>query len=265
MMDARIYKTTDPFYLPGSGQNQSTAVLMIHGFTGSPSEFRRVGYHLQDLGHTVQAIRLPGHGTSPKNMIRTNWTDWYGHVLESYDELASLSFERIIVMGHSMGGLLALKLAVERKVDGLITLATPIYLSSRKTALAGLLQYFVRYIDKRPSAQNTSLDEACAYTKTPIRCVVSLRKLLKQVKRSLSEVDAPIFIGHGLRDTLALHQSADFIQGRIGSAIKKTVYYPQTSHGVLLDQEREQVYEDITSFIGSLQSLHYQIGTALMQ
>jgi carboxylesterase len=89
-------------------------------------------------------------------MIRTGWIDWYGHVLESYDALVSLSFERIIVMGHSMGGLPALKLAAERKVDGLISLATPIYLSSRKTIY--LLQYFVSYINKRPSAQHTWLE-----------------------------------------------------------------------------------------------------------
>ena len=63
---------------------------MIHGFTGSPSEFRRIAYELREEGYTIQAVRLPGHGTTPEDMRRTGWTDWYGHVLESYDELAAM-------------------------------------------------------------------------------------------------------------------------------------------------------------------------------
>jgi carboxylesterase len=74
--------------LPGDERKESTAVLMVHGFTGSPSEFRRVGYFLNEMGYTVKAVRLPGHGTTPEDMIRTGWRDWYQHVLDSYDELA---------------------------------------------------------------------------------------------------------------------------------------------------------------------------------
>jgi carboxylesterase len=34
--------------------------------------------------------------------------------------------------------------------------------------------------------------------------------------------------------------------------------YPQTSHGMLLDQEREHVYDDISLFIRSLQLPSYK-------
>jgi carboxylesterase len=253
----REYKTTEPFFLPGDERNESTAVLMVHGFTGSPSEFRRVGYFLNEMGYTVKAVRLPGHGTIPEDMIRTGWRDWYQHVLDSYDELAVQTRGRIVVMGHSMGGLLALKLASERQVDGIVSLATPIYLTRWKTALALLLQYFVRYIKKKPLA-STLLDEACSYDKTPTRCVVSLRTLVRQVKRIMPEVAAPIYIGQGLKDRLVLQRSADYIHNRINSEQKMMKLYPQTSHGMLLDQERDQVYDDISLFIRSLQPPSYK-------
>ncbi|WP_246362844.1 alpha/beta hydrolase [Paenibacillus alba] len=264
VIERRVYKSTEPFFWTGRGSNQEIGILMIHGFTGSPSEFRRIGYELREEGYTIQAVRLPGHGTSPDEMIHTGWTDWYGHVLESYDELAA-KCKSIVVMGHSMGGLLALKLAVERRAAGVISIATPIFLSSRKTVLAGFLQYFIKYIAKKPKRVSTLLDESCAYTKTPIRCVVSLRKLLKQVKKVLPQVNAPVWIGQGSKDGVVRHESAAFLYERIRSEVKELRYYPESSHGLLLDQERERVYADIAAFILSLQVAYYGVkesGTA---
>ncbi|NEW09518.1 alpha/beta fold hydrolase [Paenibacillus sp. SYP-B3998] len=237
---------------------------MIHGFTGSPSEFRRIGYELQDQGYTVNAVRLPGHGTTPEEMIRTGWTDWYGHVLESYDSLAVVC-KRVVVMGHSMGGLLALKLAVERHTAGVISLATPIFLATRKTMLAVPLQHFIKYVEKKPKQIPTLLDESCAYTKTPIRCVVSLRKLVKQVKKLLPQVQAPTWIGQGTKDAIVLKESAAYLHRQIRSEVKEIHYYPESSHGMLLDQERDRIYADISAFIQSLQLQYYELmgtGTA---
>lgn len=255
-IESKVYKSTEPFFWTGKGTKQTTGILMIHGFTGSPSEFRRIGYELRDEGYTIQAVRLPGHGTSPEDMLRTGWTDWYGHVLENYDALAA-KCKNVVVMGHSMGGLLALKLAVERQVAGVVSLATPIFLTSRKSALAVIMQYFIKYINKKPKTFSTLLDESCAYTKTPIRCVVSLRKLLKHVKSLLPQVEAPIWIGQGGKDGVVHQESAAFLYERIRSKSKELRYYAKSSHGLLLDQERELVYADIAAFILSLQVAYY--------
>lgn len=252
-MEPKVYRTPEPFLFMGSGENGATGILMVHGFTGTPSEFRRVGYFLHEQGYTIQAIRLPGHGTSPEDMLLTEWTDWYKHVRDSFDTMATLC-KSIIVMGHSMGGLLALRLATERQVAGIVSLATPIFLASRKTVFARPLQLLVKYVKKPAQTIPTLLDESCAYTKTPIRCVISLRKLLKKVKRSLSKVEAPVWIGQGEKDKVVLPRSAAYLYRKIGSSSKAVYYYPYTSHGMLLDQERERIYEDISAFIQALHS-----------
>ena len=133
----------------GAGPNAETVVLLIHGFTGSPSEFRRLGYYLNDQGYTVKAILLPGHGTTPEDMIRTGFRDWWRCVKEAFEELREAGFQRVIPIGHSMGGLLSLKLAMEEEVPAVVSLATPIHLGSRKVIFAFLIQFFVKYISKR--------------------------------------------------------------------------------------------------------------------
>ncbi|MDF2958340.1 MAG: carboxylesterase [Paenibacillus sp.] len=250
---SRIYKTTEPFYFEGFGERASSHLLMIHGFTGSPSEFRRAGYYLNDLGYTVEAVLLPGHGTTPEDMIKTGWTDWWGHVLQRYDEIRDRPGKQVFVIGHSMGGLLALKLSMERKVEGIVSLATPIFLMSRKTVFAVLLQYFMKYIERKPTVAEHIIEEACTYQKTPIPCVVDLRKLLKAVKSGLGLVEAPIFIGQGEQDGLVHPKSAGFIHQRVASNVNELLYYPQTSHAMLLDEEREKVYGDIHRFIAKVQ------------
>lgn len=251
----RVYGSPEPFFLPGSGEREATAVLLIHGFTGTPSELRRLGYHLNDMRYTVQGILLPGHGTTPKDMLRTGWSDWWKHALDSYDGLKRQGYERVFVAGHSMGGLLALKLAAERQVDGVVPMAAPVFLTSRKPALAVLLQYLVRYIEKRPPSVPEIASESCAYTKTPVKCVVSLQKLMKRVRATLPLVSAPALVVQGERDSMVLPKSASYIFERIGSTFKEMRWYPLSSHGLLLDREREQVYRDVGGFVEKVAAL----------
>ena len=56
------------------------AVLMIHGFTGSPASIRPWAEGLHQKGFTVLAPRLPGHGTTWDEMNETRWQDWYNEV-----------------------------------------------------------------------------------------------------------------------------------------------------------------------------------------
>ncbi|MCP3775837.1 alpha/beta fold hydrolase [Paenibacillus sp. MZ04-78.2] len=123
-------------------------------------------------------------------MIRTGRDDWSGHVLHSYDAMAArrAGEGKIVAIGHSMGGLLALELAMKRRLDGVVSLAAPMFLSSHKTSLALLMQCFIKYIERRPTAAAHLIEEACTYDKTTVRCVVDLRKLMKLVKADLDQV-----------------------------------------------------------------------------
>lgn len=244
----RIYRTTEPFFLNGNEDIGGTAVLLIHGFTGSPSEFRRLAYYLNDCGCTVQGIRLPGHGTTPEEMIKTGLADWWQHVLESYEALQE-RYRQIVVIGHSMGGLLALKLAVEKEVKGIVSLSAPIFLTSKKTAFAILLRYFITYIEKKPKDERELLEEAYSYSKMPVACIVSLRKLIRLVKCSLPRIAAPVFIAQGERDDTVEPRSADYIYRHIASSVKRLKVYPRSSHIIMLDADRDRLYADIIGFI----------------
>ena len=50
-----VRKNPDPFYLEGS---RRIGILLVHGFTGSPSEMRLLGEYLNQKQYTVYAPLL---------------------------------------------------------------------------------------------------------------------------------------------------------------------------------------------------------------
>src|SRR5262249_23658650 len=60
----------------GPEARQRTGVGVIHGFSGSPVSTRPLAEALAALGFRVEAPRLPGHGTHPRDMARTRYADW---------------------------------------------------------------------------------------------------------------------------------------------------------------------------------------------
>jgi len=62
-----------PFDLPGGEK----AALLIHGFTATPFEVRKLGGVLNRTGLRVVGPLLPGHGQTPEALNKTRWQDWY--------------------------------------------------------------------------------------------------------------------------------------------------------------------------------------------
>src|SRR5919109_4608653 len=95
---------------PFSHEGGRTGALLCHGFTGSPQTLRAWAEYLAAAGLTVSLPRLPGHGTTWQEMARTRWEDWYAEVDRALSDMRPRTDE-IFVMGLSMGGCLALRLA----------------------------------------------------------------------------------------------------------------------------------------------------------
>ena len=94
-------------------------VLVLHGFTGSPSSMRPLAERLAAAGYTVELPRLPGHGTAIDDLLDKTWDDWSGAALAAYDELAARA-PRVAVVGLSMGGGLTAFVAERRPVAGCV-------------------------------------------------------------------------------------------------------------------------------------------------
>jgi pimeloyl-ACP methyl ester carboxylesterase len=106
-----------------AGDPAASPVLMVHGFRSSARFFRRVMGSLSDRWRVI-APDLPGHGDAepwdPEEDVVEQWV-----LLERFIE--ALSLGRMVVIGTSRGGAVALQLAAHQpeRVDRLILIAAP--------------------------------------------------------------------------------------------------------------------------------------------
>ncbi|UZP68211.1 alpha/beta fold hydrolase [Desulfovibrio mangrovi] len=103
-----------------------TGCLLIHGWAGAPFEMEPLVAPLESMGCVVRNCTLPGHGATFEEFCTTWFEDWAGGAESAYQQLAG-EVDRVVVMGLSMGGALALHLASRYPVAGVVTMASPVY------------------------------------------------------------------------------------------------------------------------------------------
>lgn len=94
-------------------QGADKAVLMIHGYPTTPAMYSYAAERMKGEGYDVYAPLIPTFGADWHDFEKTVFSSWYGWMLEYYDHLAA-SYSSIYVIGTSMGGAMALKIAEER-------------------------------------------------------------------------------------------------------------------------------------------------------
>lgn len=103
-------------------QGGHPAALLIHGYPGTPMEVHPLADALHERGWTCRGILLPGFGSQIETLPQRRWIEWLEAVIEALSALRR-NHAPLLLIGHSMGGALALAAAARSHVDGLALLA----------------------------------------------------------------------------------------------------------------------------------------------
>lgn len=239
----------ESFFIKGG----SSGVLLVHGFTGLPAELFLLGEFLNREGFSVLCMRLAGHATNEDDLMRTTRGDWFNSVLDGFYILRGVCDE-IFVVGHSMGGLLTLKLASEKDVAKIVTLAAPIFIDDGM-GLENLppKEFCGNACIVQPRRKLPNVPQAAneVYKKTPLVSVHELLDLIADVKNLLPKITTPILIMHGEDDHTAQPRSARFIFDNVGSKRKFITTVANAGHLLPLAENRDFVFEETLNFLRS--------------
>jgi carboxylesterase len=242
----------EPFRFDGGPDAGRIGVLLCHGFTGSPQSLRPWGEHLAAAGLTVLGPRLPGHGTRWQELNLTGWQDWYAEIAHAFDDLA-VRCDQVFVMGLSMGGTLALRLAERRPTDvaGLVLVNPSVMSKNKALSLLPVLKWVV------PSLKGVGNDikregvTELAYERTPLRATHSLTQLWKLVREDLGEVVAPLLIYRSLEDHVVEAENTELVLSGVSSTSKEERLLRNSYHVATLDTDAEEIFTGSLDFVRS--------------
>jgi len=220
----------EPLFLQ---RGNEVGILLIHGFTSSPGDFSKLANFLAEKNITVYAPLLPGHGTHPRDLKSINHQDWINSAQQA---LNLLNTKKKFVLGYSMGGTLALTLAAENDLDGVISINSAIFLANRYVAFIPLLKLVETYTAKKSEDIIKFIDEKrVVYDSTPLESITELQELINTVQ--LQKITEPILIFQADNDKIILPESADYIYSNVNSEDKILISLANSTHSKINNQD----------------------------
>jgi carboxylesterase len=257
-----------PFVIDVPDGRRRGAALLLHGYTGTPYEVRVLGDDLAArLGLAASGPLLPGHGDDPAALNHLDWSAWRNAAVHAYDQLDALDppvpdahgrpHRPRVVVGCSMGGLLALQLSCVRRVDAIILLAPALRFFDVDTltilALSAGLWRLRPFVAKEGPGGDVGADDAArlnpTYKTMPTRGITELLSLQWHTERLLPTITAPVCIFHGDLDQTIAPSSSRIIASRVSSPVVEHHRLRRTRHLVGLDVDRDVVSDLTTNFI----------------
>ncbi|MEK6822408.1 MAG: alpha/beta fold hydrolase, partial [Nanoarchaeota archaeon] len=220
-------------------------ILLLHGLTATPWEVRALATYLADHNVTVVAPLLPGHGTTAADLNTKRWEEWYAAANDSLRDLRP-RVKKLYVGGVSTGADLAVLLAAEHELDGVILIATPIELQDGRAQFASVYKYLLPYAPSK----NVGDEIGHYYDYFPSNAVAELVSLIGKVKTALPRVSEPALILQSIHDKTVKPQSANFVYAHLGSARKEWLLYGNATHVLVKEKDAPDiVFTSVDDFI----------------
>jgi carboxylesterase len=249
------------FFFPGSG----LSALLIHGLTGTPYEMRYLGERLAAAGIRVNGVRLAGHAAEPEELGEATHSNWYESVVEGFERIRAYGDPNIVI-GLSMGAVLATRLAVDQReaVSGLVMLAPAFHLpfwtrvalrAVRPVGAIGRRIYF-----HKPGGSDIH-DAAARQVHPgnrlmPLSAALNLMELSDYVRPVLHEVIQPTLLIHSRRDhTCPFEANVEFVMSRLGAAEKRAVALEESYHVITVDSEKDRVVRETLDFVAQFRRM----------
>jgi len=235
------------------------AVLLLHGGGDTPQVLADLADHLHDAGFAVSVPLLGAHGRSLPEFARAASAQWHAEVEREFDRLHA-RHGSVFVVGISMGGALALTLAVRRSgIPALVLLAPYIDMPTVVRALARTTSFWGWLLPYLPSLGSRSIRDPAAAARGLGHGIVtpaSLRALyevMDAAAAALPRVTAPTLVVQSREDNRITVQSAERAFERLGSPEKRFVWVEGAGHVITVDYGRERVFDLVREWLESHQ------------
>jgi len=256
------------FYQWWRPEESRAVLLVVHGYAEHSGRYMNLVNYFVPRGYAVYALDHRGHGRSQG---RRGYVERFRYYLDDLKAFHDLVREReprrkIFMIGHSMGGLIALAYALrhQEEMDGLILSGagvrvgeglSPLTVALGKllsviTPRAGMVKIEAEAISRDPTVVKAYVNDPLVYTgKISARLGAEMLAVAQEVERRASELRLPCLIMHGGADRLANPDGSRMLYERISSEDKALKIYRGFHQEIFNEPERERVFRDMEAWL----------------
>jgi carboxylesterase len=237
------------FLLEGS-EDKDTVVYFIHGIGANAAGLYPLAKFLNEENHlSSEGLCLPGHATSPEDLKTKTFHDWVDKAQYEFTRLSKI-YKNVYIGGVSLGALIALYIAENNPVKGLVLVSVPLVYKRKSEYFAGFLSVFREYYTWKgtPKGMDEVRAGLVAYRQLPFKSIDQMTKLQHLVKKDLAKVKCPVLDMYGSQDALISPKSVNCLRSSIRSSLTVKIY-PDSGHTILFGPDHEAAFGDISHFL----------------
>ena len=246
------------------------AILIVHGLGEHSGRYDWTAAGLNDAGFTVHALDYRGHGRSEGGRVHVDDIDDYvADVRAALDEVRRRRPRGpVFLLGHSQGGLIALKLALDdpAAMTGLVVTSPflAVHPTSRPSAFVRAMAKVMRplaprlpmptRIDVRMLSRDTRVGEA--YAPDPLVShaasagwLHAIQRAQRDVRARASQLRVPTLLMAGGADRLVDPEAARAFARDAPREVLELVWWDGFYHEILNDLGREDVLAKIVNWL----------------
>lgn len=230
--------------------NPRGALLLCHGFTGSPQSMRPWAQDHADRGWVVDLPLLPGHGITWQHMSTSRREDWYDRLREAALALSE-EHGRIAVGGLSMGGALTLALAQDPDLHGRIGALVAVNPGMTLPPLAAAADLIAPVVRTLPGIGSDIAKQGVseeAYDRMPLRAVGQLRRLFRTTRAGLGAVTAPLLLATSSQDHTVPPTDSDIVAAGVSGPVERLAL-TRSYHLATLDHDAQLLFDTSARFL----------------
>jgi carboxylesterase len=205
---------------------------------------------LEAAGFTVTVPALAGHGTTVDDLEKTGWADWLVSAKEAYDQL-SARCRPVVLVGLSMGGSLACRLAADRPEVAALVVINPFIDPPAQSFRESVRGVIAAGFPRAPGIAGDVADPSArevGYGELPLGALLSLCEGLDDLLPRLGRIACPVLILTSRVDHVVPPVSSDVLAERVSGPVERA-WLERSYHVVPLDLDREEVEQRTLEFV----------------
>ncbi|MDW3219897.1 MAG: alpha/beta hydrolase [Acidimicrobiales bacterium] len=237
------------------------AVLLLHGIAEHSGRYEHVGRRMADAGYDVVAIDHRGYGRSGGRRGHCDrWSQFTDDVEDHMTELSALGIPTVL-LGHSMGGLMATRYVVDQRTQpDLLVLSGPALGAEIPTHLrvaAPLIGRIMPTIEIKepgdPALLSTDETVGEVFYADPYRVPFptarlgwELMKAIQEAREGIANVTMPTLVQHGADDRLVPVEASEIFE-TLDNVTR--IVYPGLRHEIYNEPSRMTIIDEMITWV----------------